>query len=186
MAIRSSSGFSHLRPGAFYMLYKHTTDATYIIESGRKKNKQARTWVSFKRKKKFWPFSVVFCTSVAIVSVYPSEIPTQAPEKLTHPFALADLASESTGPNSSLGSHISLTVAFLWLSLTVFFCWLPWDLAFPHLLPVSQEISRANPLSGNPLTGAHPHPYPQKRMPHIVLYNQEYLLRQKDKMVQGI
>ena len=40
MAIRSSGGFSHLRPGGFHMFYKYTTD---ITESGRKKNKQVRT-----------------------------------------------------------------------------------------------------------------------------------------------
>ena len=43
MAIRSSSGSSHLRPGAIYMFYKYTTDITYITESGTKKNKQERT-----------------------------------------------------------------------------------------------------------------------------------------------
>ena len=65
MTFRSSSGFSHLRPGAFHMLYNHTTDTTYITESGRKKNKQARTWVSIKRKKRevlalFYGFLCIF------------------------------------------------------------------------------------------------------------------------------
>ena len=62
MAIRSSRGFAHLQPGAFHMFYKHTIDTTYIIESGRKKNKQARTWVSPKHKKGevFWTL-LAFC-----------------------------------------------------------------------------------------------------------------------------
>ena len=51
MAIRLSSGSSHLQPRAFHMFYKYTTDITYITESGRKKNKQARTWVYPKHKK---------------------------------------------------------------------------------------------------------------------------------------
>ena len=33
------------------MFYKYTTDISYITESGRKNNKQARTWVCPKRKK---------------------------------------------------------------------------------------------------------------------------------------
>ena len=36
---------------------------------------------------------------------------------LTHPHALADLASGSTGPNSSFSSCLSLTITFPWLSL---------------------------------------------------------------------
>ena len=51
MAIRSSRGFSHLWPGAFHVFYKRKKDTTYMNESGRKKNKQVRTWVSSKRKK---------------------------------------------------------------------------------------------------------------------------------------
>ena len=61
---------------------------------------------------------MVFCASVAIASVYSSEIPKQPPGTLTHPLALANLASESIGSNSSLGSRLSLTIAFPWLSLT--------------------------------------------------------------------
>ena len=102
------------------MLYKHTTDTAYITEGGRKKNKQARTWVSSKckKKEKFWHFSVVFSASVAIGSVYPSKILTQPPGTLTHSLTLADLASESTGPYSSLSNHLSLTVTFPQLLLT--------------------------------------------------------------------
>ena len=50
--LKSAHGhFSHLRPAAFHMFYKQTTDTTYITESGRKKSKQAQTWVSTKHKK---------------------------------------------------------------------------------------------------------------------------------------
>ena len=71
MAIQSHSGFSHLQPGAFHMSYKYTTD---ISESERKKNKQAWTGVSSKRKK--GEVLALFWHSVAIMSVYPNEIPT--------------------------------------------------------------------------------------------------------------
>ena len=66
MTIRSSSGFSHFRPGAFY-----TTDATYIIETGRKKNQKAQTWVRPKRKKgQVLGTFLAFCASVSVTSVY--------------------------------------------------------------------------------------------------------------------
>ena len=70
MAIRSSNSFSHFWPGAFHMLYKHTTDATGIIKSGRMKNKQAWTWVSPKSKKgKVFGTFLAFCASVSITSM---------------------------------------------------------------------------------------------------------------------
>ena len=46
MTIRSSSGFSHLRPAVFPISLR-TQNTTYT----RKENKQTRTWVSSKRKK---------------------------------------------------------------------------------------------------------------------------------------
>ena len=63
MAIRLSSVFSHLWLGALHMFYKYATDITYITESGRKKNKQAWTWVSPKRKKEevFRTFLAFLC-----------------------------------------------------------------------------------------------------------------------------
>ena len=130
MAIQSSSGSSYLRPGAFRMFYKYTTDIRYITESRRKKNKQERIWVGPKRKK--GEVLVLFWHSVAIAGMYPKEIPTQLPGTLTHSLALADLASGSTSPNSRL----SLTVAFPWLSLTPI-CSLLRDVAFPRHLPGS-------------------------------------------------
>ena len=138
----------------------------------RRTNKHGLGFAPSARREKF---VIILCGFLwAIASEYPSEIPTQPPGTLTHPFALADMASESIGPNSSLNSRLSLTVTFRRLLLTAFFCSLPWDLAFPRLLPVSQETSRASPLCGvsrqnrqrDPLNGTHPHS--QKRMPPIV------------------
>ena len=102
-------GTSHLRPGAFHMLYKHTTNTAYITESGRE-NKQARIWVTPKRKKE--EVLAFFCASMTTASVYPSEIPSQTPGTLTYVFALTDPASVSTGPNSPLSSRLFLTIAF--------------------------------------------------------------------------
>ena len=105
----------------------------YITESGRTTNKQERTWISSKRKDVvafalFW-----YC--VAIASVYPNENPTQLPETLTHPLALADLASGSTGPNSAIQQPLSSDRR---PSLTFNDSyWLPWDLDVSCLLPVS-------------------------------------------------
>ena len=117
------------------------------------------------KSRKFVTLSEEFVLLWAIANVYSSEIPTKSPGMLTHPFTLANPASKSTGPSSRL----SLTVGFPRLQSTVLSCWLPcsvdcpvlfWDLAFPRLLPVSREISRASPLSGfRAKTDGHPHPH---------------------------
>ena len=75
------------------MFYKYATDITYITESGRNKNKQAPTWYSKRKKGDVFGTFLAFCASVAIASVYPSEITTQLPGTLTHPLALTDPAS---------------------------------------------------------------------------------------------
>ena len=110
MAIQSSSGSSHLRPGAFHIFYKYTTGLTYINENGRKKNKPERTWVSPKRKK--GEVLALFWHSVANASEYPNEIPIPLSGTLTHHLTLANLAFWSTNPISSLQQPpFSLTVA---------------------------------------------------------------------------
>ena len=126
--------------GHFTLLYKHTT---YTTESGRKENKQARTWVSPKHKKgEVFGTFLAFYASVSVTRVHSNKIPIQLLGTLTHPLALADPSSGSAGPSSSLNSHLSLTVAFLQLLLTAL------GPCFPRLLLVSLEISRASPLWG--------------------------------------
>ena len=143
------------------MFYKYTTDITYIPESGRKKDKQARTWVSPKRKK--GEVLALFWHSVAIVSVYSNEILTQLPGTLTRPPALSDLASGSTGPNSSLQqpplSHrrLSLTAAnsssVLGPCLSSSSSGLVRNLMHKPFVWVTRQNRQRNPL-----TGAQTHP----------------------------
>ena len=137
---------SHLRPRTFHMFYKYTTGITYITESGRTKYKQG--WILIRPKRKKREILALFWHSVAIVSVYPKENPTPLPGTLTHPLTL-DWPGFWVHSSQLLLQQppLSLTVAFTWLSLTPI-CWLLGDLAFPRLLPVSLEISRASLLYG--------------------------------------
>ena len=170
MVIWSSSTSSHLQAKTFHMFYKYTTDIIYISESGRKKNKPARTWVSPKRKE--GEVLVLFWHSVAIARVYPNEIPTQLPGTLTHPLAVADLASGSTSPNSSLqqpplsGHRLFLTVANSFLLTALEPCHSSSSSGFVENLAHEPFVwvSRQNKQK-NPLAGAHPHPHPQNECP---------------------
>ena len=100
------------------MIYKHTTHNIHNREDGRKEE-QSRTWVSSKRKKEEVSDTFVwFSVLQIIVSVYQSEIPTQPRGTLTRPLTLANSASGSTGPSSSLSSRLSLVVTFPRLLLT--------------------------------------------------------------------
>ena len=126
MAIQLSSGFSHLRSGAFHIVLQ-THKIQHTQQKKRRTNKHGLGLAPSARREKFVTLLCGFLWSTA--SEYPSDIPTQPPGTLTHLLTLADLDSESTGPSSSLSGRLSLTVAFPRLLLTAFFCWLPWDLA---------------------------------------------------------
>ena len=132
----------------FTFLYGHTRHNIYKREGGRKEDKQSRTWVSSKcKKEKVVTLSQHSVLLWAIVSVYSSEIPTKSLGTQTHPLTLANPASGSTGPSSWLPP----TSVSRCLLQTALFCQLVsyallWDLAFPRSLPVSWEISCANPL----------------------------------------
>ena len=106
IAIRSSSGFSHLLPGVFHIsLWTHKTQHTQP-RGWRKREKQTWTWVSSKRKKGEVCDTFALCSVHlwASASMYLSEIPSKPPGTLTHPPTLANPASESTGPSSRLSS----------------------------------------------------------------------------------
>ena len=51
MAIRSSSGFSHLWLGVFHFFFTDTQNTTYTTERGGEKREQTRTWISSKHEK---------------------------------------------------------------------------------------------------------------------------------------
>ena len=100
MAISFSSCSSHLRPGAFHMFYKYTTDITYITEIERKKNNHGLGLALSIRKEKFCPVSGNLC-SCGYHELVPKRNSLTATRR-GHPLALADLDCGSTSPNSSL------------------------------------------------------------------------------------
>ena len=103
--------------------FTNTQDTTYRTERvEEKKNKYGLRLAPSARREKF--VTLFFGFLWAIANMYPSEIPTQPPGTLTHPLTLANPASGFTGPCSSLGGCLSLTVASHRLLLTAFFCWL--------------------------------------------------------------
>ena len=107
---------------------------------------------------------MAFCASVAIMSVYPNKILTRLPGMLTHPFALADLASGSTSPNSSLqlplvsDRRLSQSVAnsYLLTALGPSFSSSSSSLVGNLARKLFVLVSRQN-KQRNTLTGAHPH-----------------------------
>ena len=157
--IRSSSGFSHLRPGLFHIsLREHKTQHTQ--PRGWKEREQANTDLGLApsaRKEKFMTLLCVaaFCGSMSYrESVF---------ERNSHQTTKnADSSSHVGQPGFWV--HRSLQSPFVsWLLsllLTVLFCYalyccLPSSVdcpvlfsVFPRLLPVSWEISRASPLCG--------------------------------------
>ena len=152
------------------MFYKYTTDIAYITESGRKKNKQERTWVSPKHKK--GEVLALFWHSVVIGSVYSNRIRTQLPGTLTHPLALSDRASGSSSPKFSLqqpplsNCRFSLTITNSSLLTALGPCrsssssGLVGNLVCKPFAWVSQKNKQRNPL-----TGTRPHPHSQNECP---------------------
>ena len=132
------------------------------MEEGRTKKHRLGLALSVRRGK-FGHFSGILCIC-GCHELYSNKISTQLSGTLTHPYALADPASGSTGPNSSFSSCLSLTVAFPWLSLTTLcfalepclslsFSGLIGNLTHkPFVWVLHQNRQR------NPRTGAHPHP----------------------------
>ena len=111
-------------------------------------------WLAPSAREKFVP---LLCSSPCIcwlitTSVYSSEIPAEPPGMLTHPFTLANPASEPTGPSSC---SLLLTALFCWLLLTIdcllLFCrlgssfWLPSSVDCPVL---STTLFLSLPSSG--------------------------------------
>ena len=111
MAIRSSSGFSHLWPGVRqFSSWTHKTQHIQLREW--RKREQSQTWVSYKRKKgevcdAFVQLSVHLWT---IVSMYSSEIPTKPQGMLTNPLMLVNMASGPTGSSSCLLSPVDCPI----------------------------------------------------------------------------
>ena len=154
MAIRSPSDFSRFRPGGFHIvLQTRKTQHTQLRVEERRTNKHGLGHL------------LSICASVSFTSEH-SKIPTQQPGMLTHPLALADPASGSTGLNSSLSSRFSLTLALPRLQSTTLGPCPPSsssNLVEHFARKTFVWVSRQ---SRNPLTGTHPNP--QKRTAPIV------------------
>ena len=61
MAIRSSSGFSHLQPGAFYISFKNTQDTIYTTERVEEKKNKHGLQLAPSTRKKFGHFFCILC-----------------------------------------------------------------------------------------------------------------------------
>ena len=154
--------------GHFTFLYKHTRHNIHNREEEEKTNNQGLRLALSARKENFVSFLRSFQWAIRVKFPHNHEeywlILSRWPNR--------PLGPKIRGPRLAAASPLLLID---WsLLLIAFFSSLSWDLAFPHLLPVSWEISRASPLwefrakidQGDPLTGTHPHS--QKRMPPIV------------------
>ena len=124
MAIQLSNGFSHLQPEVFHIsLRTHKIQCTQPRGWKKKKNKQARTWVSSKRKKEEVCDTFVWfsCASVG----YRERIFKQNSHTATRN---ADSSSRPLGPQI-------LAVASLWLLLIAPSCRQPSSVHYPGTLP---------------------------------------------------
>ena len=135
MAIQSSSGFSHLQPRVFHIaLQTHKTQHTQPRGwKKRRTNKHGLGSAPSTRREKFVTLLCGFC-GLLWACIRAKFLHSYQERRLV---LMSDPTSESTGPNSSLSSCLSLTITFSRLLLTAFFCSLPWDLAFSCLLLVS-------------------------------------------------
>ena len=139
---------------------------------GRNENKRIRTLVCSKRKKEeVCDTFIAFCASVNYRERVFERISPKATRNVDSSSQVAQPGSVSTGPSSRL-PPTSVDYSLL---LTALFCRLPCSVlfsrlfssfcAFPRLLPVSWEISRASPFVPKQTRGSSDwHPHPQKRM----------------------
>ena len=126
MAIRSSSGFSHLLPRVFYIFYGHTntTYTTKRVEEKRTHKHTLRLALSARKKK----FVILFLRSVylwANVTMYQAKFPQSHQKCWLIP---------SHWPTRPLGPH-TLAVGFLRLLLTTLYCQVPCSADCPVLPP---------------------------------------------------
>ena len=127
--ISTSYGFSHFPPRVFLVLQIYNKYNIYNREW--KKEEQTCMDLAWSvRREKFLHFSGILWLSRACTGTKFS--PTYQKRWLIISRWSTWLLGPQV-PSPRLSSHLSLTVAFSWLSLTPI-CWLLWDLAFPCLL----------------------------------------------------
>ena len=120
MAIRSSSGFSHLRPGVFHIsLQARKTQHTQLRRwKKRRTNNHGLGFAPSARREKF---VTLLCSFLCICEQSRACIRAKFPHSHQECWlTLVDPASGSTGPSSRL----SLTAGFPQLLFTALSCWL--------------------------------------------------------------
>ena len=132
MAIRSSSGFNHFRPGAFHIaLQTHKTQ--HVQPKGWKKRRTKKHGLRLSpsaRRGRFLTLSSILCfceLSWAYI---------RAKFLLSHQECWLILSCWPTRPLVPQVLAPPLAAAFLRLLLTALFYWLLWNLAFSCLFPV--------------------------------------------------
>ena len=180
MAIRSSSGFSHLRPWYFTFLYGRTKHNIHNWEGGRKENKQhGLGLVPSARREKFVTLLRSFlCICGLARACIRVKFPQSHQQRWlilsrwpTRPLSLHALASGSL-LLTALFSRLTYSVDWF-LLFPASFCSL-WDLPFlVFFRPRGKSRAQAlcvgfAPKQTKGSSDWHPHPHPQKWMPPIV------------------
>ena len=167
MAIRSSSGFSHLWPGVFHISLKtHQTQQTNTRVEEKRTNKHELGLAPSARREKF---VTLFQSFLCIYELSQACIRVKFPQSPQERWLIL-----SCCPTQPLVPQ-DPAVSFPWLLLTDFFCWLPCSVlgpSFLFLLPVSWKISHTSQnRQRDPLTGTHTYRNEWHPSYHIYLTN---------------
>ena len=183
MAIRSSCGFSYLRPVAFLIvLQSHKTQ--YTQPRGWKKrriNKHGLRLAPNTRKEKFGHFPSILCFCVCHKHVLEnSNTATRNADSSSHAHRpglwyhrlqlLTQQLPFSDHCLSPTVAYCSLLLTALGPCLSLSFSGLVGNLAHKPFVWVSRQNRQRNPLTGT-------QPHPQKRMPPIVPHISNYCMQ---------
>ena len=158
MAIRSSSGFSHLRLGVFHISLR-THNPQHAQMRGWKKRKTNNNGLGLApsaRREKSLKLSSHSVLLWANASVYSSEIPTKPQRNADSSSHVGQPGLESPHPSSPLLSPAKCPVLFCWLVCSVYFSWLTPSADWLILLTVGPFFPR--PLSDKEILWLAPTP----------------------------
>ena len=131
IAIWSSSGFFHLRPGAFHIVLQ-THKTQYTQPKGWRKRKTNKHWLGLASRRE--KFVTLLC---GFLCIWLSRACIRVNFQHSHQERWHILSRWLAWLLTPQVPTPRLTAAFLWTSPSPDFSWLPWNLAFPCLLPVS-------------------------------------------------